>query len=165
MPVFPTFSVTDKASPIASVRGVALTAEAASLAFPGAVSRRSKYTLRPLAATAGATPAEAFIEGIDSFRFRVANTSTVAINATVSYVSSVVANNCVIRISAGATNNAGLAVLLANSTNVKMPTAAVPACVLSVAGENLVFTCTGVAGDTNGRWIIELDVTEVTDLG
>lgn len=46
-----------------------------------------------------------------------------------------------------------------------MPTAATGTCVLTVSGQDLIFTCTGTAGDTNGRWSIRLIVNETTDLG
>ena len=91
--------------------------------------------------------------------------STVFVKALAVYTCDTNNNQFVVEITAGVSNVAGTAILLANSTNVKMPTAATGTCVLTVSGQDLIFTCTGTAGDTNGRWSIRLIVNETTDLG
>lgn len=165
MAVRPNYNLADKASTVAATAGAALTAELCSQAFPDSNGKRDLFLLKPISATTGATPLEAFIDGRDQFRFRVANQSTLIVNAFCVYSCGTNNNDFVVQIVAGVQNRAGTAVLLANSTNVKMPTAATGTCVLTVSGENLIFTCTGTAGDTNGRWSIRMIVEEVTDLG
>lgn len=165
MAVRPSYNLTDKASTAAATVGAALTAELGAQAFPDSNGKRDTFLLRPISATAGATAQEAFIDGRDSFRYRVVQQSTVMVKAMCVYSCGTNNNDFIVEITAGVQNRTGSAVLLANSTNVKMPSAATGTCVLTVSGENLVFTCTGTAGDTNGRWSIRMMVEEVTDLG
>ncbi len=165
MAVRPIFKTVDLSSGVAATVGEALTAQLSSQAFPENQHKRSDYYLSTLTPTAGATAQEAFINGINLFRFRVAQKSTVFVKARCAYTCDTNANQFIAEITAGVTNAAGTAAILANATNVKMPTAATGTCVLTVSGQDLIFTCTGTAGDTNGRWTIHLQVEEVTDIG
>ena len=165
MAVRPTYATVDLMSPVAATAGAALSNQLASQAFPESQNKRSEYYLTTLTPTAGATAQEAFIRGINLFRFRTVQKSTVFVKARAVYTCDTNNNQFIVEITAGVTNLAGTAAILANSTNVKMPTAATGTCVLTVSGADLIFTCTGTAGDTNGRWNIHLYVEEVTDIG
>jgi len=162
-----TIILTDKASTNPVVSGAALTGEMANQAYPESGHKRFTFNLVPLlgTATAGATPAELFIDGVANFRFRAADQSTVFVKIFGCYTSSVGANDTVFEITLGMTNRGGTVTLLANSTNVKMPNASTATLVPSIVGGNLVLTATGVAGDANGRWDARLLINEVTDLG
>lgn len=165
MAVRPVFVTADLMSAVPAVVGAALSNQLASQAFPESQHKRSDYFLTTLTPTVGATPQEAFVNGTNLFRFRTVQKSTVFVKALAVYTCDTNNNQFVVEITAGVSNVAGTAILLANSTNVKMPTAATGTCVLTVSGQDLIFTCTGTAGDTNGRWSIRLIVNETTDLG
>jgi hypothetical protein len=165
MAVRPVFTTADLMSPVAATVGAALSAQLASQAFPENQHKRADYYLTTLTPTAGATAQEAFINGTNLFRFRLAQKSTAIIKAWAVYTCDTNANQFIAEITAGVTNAAGTAAILANATNVKMPTAATGTCVLTVSGQDLIFTCTGTSGDTNGRWSIRLLVNEITDIG
>lgn len=166
----PTFNITDKASTTPAIAGAALAAEFATQAYPESSTKRRSFTMRPAnnAATSGATPAELFIDGVQGFRFRLAERSTVMLTLQGVYNNNVAGSNCGFLINLAATNVGGTITILANSTNVKFPNAAVAAIAITADNptQSLVFTFTGVAGDANGQ--IELrctDMTEITDLG
>lgn len=165
MAVRPIVSTADLMSSNPATVAAALTAQLVTQAFPESQHKRDEYFLTTVTPTAGATAQEAFINGFSGFRFRVANKSTLFVKAFAVYSCDTNANQIVVEITAGVTNIAGTAAILANATNVKMPSAGSASCVLTVTGQDLVFTCTGVTGDTNGRWSIRLLVNEVTDLG
>lgn len=165
MAVRPLFTTADLMSAVPATVGAALTNQLASQAFPESQHKRSDYYLTTLTPTTGATAQEAFINGTNLFRFRLAQKSTAFIKALACYTCDTNANQFIVEITAGVTNASGTAAILANSTNVKMPSAATGTCVLTVSGQDLIFTCTGTAGDTNGRWSIRLLVNEITDIG
>lgn len=165
MPTFPIYSVTDKASTVAATAGAALSAEYAMQAYPFSSNKRKEIMLRPLAATAGATSAEAFIDGLNFFRLQLAANSTVLVKVLATYNCSVAASNTVFEITAGFYNVAGTVTAIANSTTVKMPTANTSTLAITISGANLIFTCTGIAGDANGQWDIKVLLCEVTDIG
>jgi hypothetical protein len=165
MPTFPIYNVTDKSSTVAATAGAALSAEYAMQAYPFSHNKRKEIMLRPLAATAGATAAEAFIDGIAAFRLQLAANSTVLVKAIATYNCSVAGSNTIFEINAGFYNVAGTVTALANSTTVKMPNASTATLAITISGANLVFTCTGIAGDANGQWSIKVFLDEVTDLG
>lgn len=157
----------DKTSTNPVVSGAALTAEMANQAYPESSNKRFTFNMGVAnnGVTSGATATELFIDGTPNFRFRPADQSTVYVKALGCYTSSVGANDTVFEVTMGITNRGGTVTLLANSTNVKMPTASTATLVPTIAGGNLVMTATGVAGDANGRWDVRLIVNEVTDLG
>lgn len=166
----PVFSITDKASTTPGVAGAALAAEYATQAYPESSNKRFRFTMRPAnnAATTGATAAELFIDGVQGFRFRLAERSTCMMRLIGSYNCSVAGSNVGFEIALAATNVGGVITILANSSNIKYPNAAVAA--IAVTSDNptqsLVFTFTGVAGDANGQ--VELrcvELSEITDLG
>lgn len=166
----PTYNITDKASTVSGVAGAALRAEFATQAFPESSNKRRTFVMQPAnqAATSGATATELFINGIQGFRFQLAERSTVMLKLQGAYNCSVAGSNCGFEINLAATNVGGTITILANSTNVKFPNAAVAAIAITADNptQSLVFTFTGVAGDANGRIILRcIDMTEITDLG
>ena len=165
MPTFPIYNVTDKSSTVPATAGAALSAEYAMQAYPFSSNKRKEVMLRPLAPSAGATPVEAFIDGVNGFRLQLAANSTVLVKVLASYNCSVAGSNTVFEITAGFFNAAGVVTGIANSTTVKMPTANASTLVITISGSNLVFTCTGIAGDANGQWGIKVFLDEVTDIG
>jgi hypothetical protein len=167
MPQRQTVILTDKASTNVVTSGAALTAELANVAYPESANKRFSFDMYPTAraASTGATPVEMFIGGVANFRFRPADQSTVFVKIWGVYTCSNGANDTVFEITQGITNRAGTVIILANSTNVKMPTASTATLVPTIVGGNMVLTATGVAGDTNGRWSAKLLVEEVTDVG
>lgn len=167
MAIRPQFNLTDKASTNPAISGPALSAELATQAFPESSHKRQSFhlTTANAAATAGAVATELFIDGLQNFRFRIADQSTALVKIWGVYTSSVGSSDTAFELTAAVTNRAGVVTLLANSTNVKFPTAAVPTLVLTTATPNLILTATGVAGDANGRWDARMEVVEVTDVG
>jgi hypothetical protein len=163
----PVFNLVDKASTNVAISGPALSAELATQAFPESGNKRQSFHLFVAAngVTSGATPQELFIDGIQNFRFRIADQSTALIKVWGAYTSSVGGSDTVFELTAGVTNRAGVVALLANSTNVKMPNASTATLVLTVATPNVIITATGIAGDANGRWDARLEVVEITDIG
>lgn len=166
----PVFNVTDKASTVPGVAGASLAAEYATQAYPESYNKRDViyFGTANFAATAGATPAELFIDGVQGFRFRLAERSTVTLKLLGTYNCNTAANNAGFEITLTATNVGGVITILANSVNTKFPTAATAA--INVTSDNptqsLVFTFVGNAGDVNGRIGLRcVGLCEVTDLG
>ena len=160
-------NLTDKASLNPITSGAALTAELSNVAYPESSNKRWTFNLFPInrGATTGATATELFIGGLANFRLRPADQSTMFIKAFGVYTSAVGANDSVIEVTMGVTNRGGTVIILANSTTTKMPTVSTVGIVPTIVGGNIVFTATGVAGDTNGRFELTVMVAEVTDLG
>lgn len=160
-------NLTDKASLNPITSGAALTAELSNVAYPETSNKRWTFNLFPINrnATTGATATELFIGGMANFRFRAADQSTCFIKIFGVYNSSVGANDTVFELTMGMTNRGGTVIILANNSTTKMPTASTVNMIPTIVGGNLVLTCTGVAGDVNGRWEATLMVAEVTDLG
>jgi hypothetical protein len=170
MAIRPIYNTTDKASTVPTVAGNALTAELATQAYPESSNKRNWLTFRPanLGTTTGATPTELFIDGIPSFRFRVAERSTCVLTLLGAYNNNVTATNTAFNITVAATNVGGTVTILANSTNVKFPNASTASIAVSVdaANQSLVFTATGVAGDSLGQWELRTTgIAEITDIG
>jgi hypothetical protein len=159
--------LTNKASTNTTISGAELTGELSNKAYPESAGTRFTLNYAPLGrgATAGATPAELFIDGTANFRFRPADQSTVICKVLGAYTCSAGANDTVFELTFGITNRGGTVILLANSVTVKMPNASTATLVPTIVGGNLVLTATGVAGDANGRWTARMIVNEVTDLG
>ena len=160
-------NLTDKASLNPITSGAALTAELSNVAYPECSNKRWTFNLFPVnrGATTGATATELFIGGLANFRLRPADQSTMFVKVFGVYTSAVGANDTVFEITLGVTNRGGTVIILANNTTVKMPTASTVALVPTIVGGNIIFTATGVAGDTNGRFEATVMVAEVTDLG
>ncbi|MGL5719639.1 MAG: hypothetical protein ACRCYP_02425, partial [Alphaproteobacteria bacterium] len=125
----PIYSIADKSSTVAGVAGAALAAEFATQAYPESSNKRQWFTMRPanMAATAGATATELFIDGQQGFRLRLAERSTLSIKLMGSYNCSVAGSNAGFELTLAATNVGGVITILANSVNTKFPTAAVAA--------------------------------------
>ena len=160
-------NITDKASTNTTFAGASLTNELANQAFPESSSKRWTFGVRNLNGTAGtgSTPLEIFIDGVFNFRIKVADTSTIMVEGTICYTASGAATSAVHTIRLAMMNRAGTTTILADSTNTKMPIAATSSVTPSVISSELLLTCAGAVGDTNGRWRGRLTVTEVTDLG
>lgn len=160
-------NLTDKASLNPITSGGALTAELSNVAYPESSNKRWTFNLYPINrnATTGATATELFIGGMANFRFRAADQSTCFVKVFGVYNSSVGANDTVCEITLGMTNRNGVVIIIAGSTNVRMPAASTATIIPTIVGGNLVLTASGVAGDLNGRWEATLMCAEVTDLG
>lgn len=159
--------LSEKSSTNALTSGLALTNELANQAFPEGSSKRSVFNLTNQAGTVGAgtTPLELFIDGVANFRLRPADTSTMLVEIHATYCASGAATSAVHHLRAGLINRAGTVTILADSLTNKMPNASTTTVALTIVASQLVVTCTGAAGDTNGRWKARVTVTEVTDLG
>ena len=164
MPTYPTYVTTDISSTNTTTSGAALSAQYAMQAYQQSHNKRRTCYLRTVAPTAGATATEAFIDGITNFRLALAANSTVLLKVFGTYNCSVAGSNTAFEITAGFYNNATVLTALANAISTKFPNAALPTLVITLSGQNLVFTCTGVAGDTNGNWSIRVEIEEVADV-
>ncbi|UTQ79826.1 hypothetical protein [Plectonema phage JingP1] len=170
MPTRPIFSKADIASSNPVTSGNALSAELATQAFPESQQKRKFFDLFPLnkGFTTGATPTELFIDGVQNFRFRVAERSVVTIKAIGVYCPNVDGSMTGFELTVVARNVAGFPLILGTQLQVKYPGASTASIVASVdnATQSLVFTATGIAGDGNGRWAMSIiGVSEVTDIG
>lgn len=164
----PQYAIVDKSSTVPGVAGAALAKEFATQAFPESNNKRQVFNMKPLAPTAGATPQEAFIDGIQGFRFVLADRSTCILKILASYNNNVSANNTGFELTVAATNIGGTIALAGTQLVVKYPGASTASLVVTTdnATQALVFTVTGVAGDSNGQWDIRcIGISEVTDLG
>lgn len=170
MPNRPIFSKTDIASANTVTSGNALSAELATQAFPESQQKRKFFDFFTLgkAATSGATATELFIDGVQNFRLRIADRSTCIIKALATYNSAVSANDTGFELTVVARNSGGTLTILGTQLAVKYPGASTASIVATVDNptQALVFTATGVAGDTNGRWAMSIiGMNEVTDIG
>ena len=159
--------LTDKASTNPVTTGLALTNELANQAFPEGSSKRWTFGLTNAAGTVGTgvTQLEIFIDSVPNFRIRPADTSMMMLELIVCYVSSVAGTAAVHTLRAAIVNRNGAVSVLADATNTKMPSIAASTVGLTIVANQIQVLCTGVAGDTNGRWKARATITEVTDLG
>lgn len=160
-------NLAQKASTDPLVQGLALTNELANQAFPETSHKRWTFALANQAGTvgSGATPLELFIDGVANFRLRPADTSTMMVEAVIVHTSSTASSSSVHTFRGVFMNRAGVTSLLADSTTVKMPSVVAASISVGVIANQVAFNCSGVGGDTNGRWNGRVTVTEVTDLG
>ena len=166
MAVYPVFSTTDKASAIPAIAGTALSADFCTQAFPSSNNKRLVANFRTVLPTTGATAAEAFIDGVPNFRYRLAQNSTALLKVLATYVSTVGASNTAFELTVAAMNVGGTVTLLGTPLSVKYPGASTANIATTVVGEALAMTCSGNAGDVNGQWDVRLvSVSEVTDIG
>lgn len=165
----PRFNKADLASNVPTVQGNALTAELITQAFPESQQKRKFFDFYPLnrAATSGATPVELFIDGVQNFRFGIAERSTCMFKALVTYNCSVAGSNVAFEVTGAYTNIGGVVSAVAAATVTKIGASTATFAVgIDAPTQSLTFTGTGVAGDANGRWTMGIySVTEVTDLG
>lgn len=164
----PLFTIADKSSTVSGVAGAALAAELCTQAFPESSNKRQWFTFEPVApTTAGATPVELFIDGIQGFRFRIAERSTCVIRGMAVYNNSVAASNVAFDVMVAVQNVGGTLTFLAAATVTKLGTSAATFTVnIDTPSQSLTFTATGVAGDTQGVWEFRTTgICEVTDLG
>ena len=164
----PRFSKADLASNVPTISGNAMTAELVTQAFPESQQKRKFFDFYPAnkAATAGATATELFIDGVQNFRFGLAERSTCVIKALVAYNCSVTASNVAFEVTAAYQNVGGTITQVGAPTITKIgASTAAFAIGIDAANQALTFTGTGVAGDANGRWVMGIfAVSEVTDL-
>jgi len=166
----PVFATVDKSSTVPGVAGTALAAELACQAFPESYHKRNRFFLMPVgnAKTVGNTPVELFIDGIQNFRFRIADRSCAVLKILGAYNNDVAGSNTMFEMTIPVQNIGGTLGIISGVVNTKFPAAST--CTLVVAVDNpsqaLTFTFTGNAGDTNGRVELQIiGVSEVTDLG
>lgn len=160
----PVFTTSDKSSPVAATRGAALAAELCTAAFPESQDKRREFLAHNLTASAGTTPVELTCDGAPGFRFRLAQSSIVAVRGNVVYISSATRESWTIN--ATYTNiNGTIAAVGTPSVAKTGATTAVFAITTDNATEALVLTGTGVAGDTSGYWMVDFDINEVTEIG
>lgn len=143
--------------------GTQMTEQFASMAHPLASQCREEFVLRSRTHNTP-TLQELFIDGLQNYRFKGINDSTVALRGQVAYNSNVTANCAVfdVALAVRVTNN--VATLIGTPTITKFGASvatlivavnATPACV--------VFNAAGVAGDTVANWIGSINITESTD--
>lgn len=159
-----------KASTVPGQAGAELAKEFATQAFPESQSKRQWFNMYPIgkASTAGSTATELFIDGIQGFRFVLANKSTCTLKFLLSYTSDVAANNTSMEITVSAANLGASVELRGVPLIVKYAGASTVALTVGTdqPTQALTFTVAGVAGDTNGRWNLRCTgISEVTDLG
>lgn len=169
MAIRPIFSTTDKASTNPITVGNALSADLCTQAFPESSNKRNWHYFRPVVQfTTGATPAEAFIDGVQNFRFRVADRSTAMLKLLASYNSAVAGSNTAFELTVAVQNINGVVALVGTPLVVKYPAASTANVNVGIDAptQALTFTCVGNAGDTNGSWEVRTtSICEVTDLG
>ena len=163
MAIRPLVNVTDKASTVPGVAGLALSLENASTAYPEGGNKRHLIGLQ--AVSVGATPVELFVDNIPAYRLRPAADSVMYVTVNAVYYSSVPANNTAYQILIGVQNIANTISFLAAPTLAAIPAVPTATLVVTVGATGLVFTGTGVAGNVNGRGEARANVTEVTDRG
>lgn len=160
----PTFTTSDKSSPVAAARGAALAAEFSTAGWPESQDKRREFLAHNLVATSGATATELTADGVPGFRLRLVQSSIMHVRGSVVYISSATRESWTIN--GTYTNiNGTLAAVGTPSVAKTGATTAVFAITTDNASESLVLTGTGVAGDTAGWWMVDLDVNEVTEIG
>lgn len=170
MPTRPIFSKADIASSNPVTSGNALSAELATQAFPESQQKRKFFDLFPLgkAATTGATPLELLIDGVQNYRIRVADQSTLIIKALAVYNTAAGSGDSAFELTVAVRNRAGTLTILGTQLQVKYPGGSSASVVASVDNptQSLIFTASGVAGETNARWAMSIiGMSEVTDIG
>lgn len=165
----PRFNKSDIASNVPTTRGNALTAELITQAFPESQQKRKFFDLYPLnkGAIANGAATELFIDGVQNYRFGIAERSTCMFKALVTYNNNVAGSNVAFEVTGAYQNVGGVVTAIAAPTVTKIgASTATFAVTIDAANQALIFTGTGVAGDANGRWAMGIfAVTEVTDLG
>lgn len=157
----PIFTKGDISSADPLVRGRALSAEQATMGLNP--SKHKRETVRLTASSAGATPAELTVLGQPAFRLRTIQSSTMMLTGAAVYHSGTTRNTW--QVAAAVQNIDGVLTLVGAPTLTKFG-AGLAALAITVDNptESLVFTGTGVAGDTNGRWELFIDaLVEVTE--
>lgn len=164
----PLFSIADKASIVTGVAGAALAAELCTQAFPESSNKRQWLTFRPVAPpVAGSAVIELFIDGVQGFRYRVAERSTCIIRGVAVYNNLVAANNVAFEVLVAVQNVAGTLTFLSAATITKIG-ASLAAFGVSIdaPSQSLTFLANGITGDTQGQWEFRTTgISEVTDLG
>lgn len=157
----PIFTTGDISSADPLVRGRALSAQQATMGLNS--SKHKRETVRMTASSAGAAPVELTVLGQPAFRLRTIQSSTMMLTGVAVYHSGTTRNTW--QIAAAVQNIDGVLTLVGAPVLTKFGAgAAALAITLDQPTESLVFTGTGVAGDTNGRWEMFIDaLVEVTE--
>ena len=155
-------NITDKASLVPGVAGLALTLEQANTAFPEGGNKRQLLNLS--AVSTGATPVELFVGGVNAFRIKPVADSVLIMQVSAVYYASVAGSRVAFDLIVACTNSGGTVALLGAVTTTKFGAGA-SNLVVTAGANGIIFTGTGVAGDLNGRWAARANITEVTDLG
>lgn len=167
----PTFFTGAKSDANATVRGTALAAEYATAAFPESERKRKEGCLYNKVPTAGAAPKELTHDDMPGFRLRLGQTSVALLQGRAVYIAS--------NLSTGASQTREAFTFAGAFQNLNGVLSAVAAPVVTKVGasavalaittdnatEAVVFTGTGLAGDTNGFWVVDYYLTEITELG
>ena len=157
----PIFTKGDISSADPQVRGRALAAEQATMGLNP--SKHKRETIRLTGSSTGATPAELTVLGQPAFRLRTIQSSTMMLMGAAVYHSGTTRN--AFHVVAAVQNIDGVLTLVGTPAITKFG-AGLAALAITVDNptESLVFTGTGVAGDTNGRWELYIDaLAEVTE--
>jgi hypothetical protein len=163
----------DISSPVLTVAGEALTGALCNSFFPESNTKIDRLYLKPVAPTTGAVQTEVFIDGVTNYRFGLPDACTITIKGSAAYNCSVATSNTSFDFIVGATLVNGVATVLASPIVTKIPSASAAVIAFAPLTVNaarniyaLQFLVTGVAGDANGQW--ELNISSIscsTDLG
>lgn len=166
MAIRPQYSVTDKSSTVLGVAGAALAAELATQAYPESGNKRQWFNLRTVVPAQGATPAEAFIDGIQGFRFRLAADSVCIIKVLATIISTTSSNNAGFEMTFVAQNVGGVLAIQGTPLTVKYPAATVSNVAFTVDNLTQSLVCSTVGSAGTHQWDIRIAaVSEVTDIG
>lgn len=160
----PIFTTSDKSAATPAVRGAAMAAELSTAAWPESMDKRREFLARNIVPSSGATPVELTCDGLAGFRFRLAQSSIVRIVGSAVYISSATRESFTINATYLNLNGTLSAIVTPSIVRTGATTAAF-AITTDNPTESLVFTGTGVAGDTQGWWQLDIDVNERTEIG
>lgn len=143
--------------------GLQMTEQFASMAHPLASQCRDKFILRSRTSNVPALQ-ELFIDGLQNYRFKGINDSTVALRGQIAYNSNVTANCAVFDVLVPVRVTAGVAILIGAPTITKLgASAATLTATVNTPPGCVAFNATGVAGDTLANWIGSINIVESTD--